>query len=94
MAEYIIYGFGSDEQHMLGYFLCRNVESCTPEFEKVSFIGKANKPYTIFFDGELLDYILIIPEEDVDEPYIPRSEDGDSISDSSASTDSDGTLPL
>lgn len=94
MAEYIIYGFGADEEHMLGYFLCRNVESCSHEFEKISFIGNSNKPYTVFFDGELLDYVLVIPEEDVDKPYKPRSDDGDSVSDSGPSDSWGSTLPL
>ena len=70
MAEYLIKGFASDEEHMLGYFLCQPVDAKTEQPVKVAFAG-SNKSFKVYFDLELLDYVLTIDENEIDTPYKP-----------------------
>lgn len=67
--EYIIQSFGADNEYMLGYFMCQPVESKICEPMRIAFYNHANPE--IYFDGELLNYILVIDDEDIIPPYRP-----------------------
>ena len=66
--EYIIMSYGSDENYMLGRFVCLPVDAKSrDEITRISFNTGAD--VKLYFDGELLDYILEIDDADILPPY-------------------------
>ena len=67
---YIILGFEATEEYPLGAFRCQPVESKVRDERMIAFIGTSTDQ-KIYFDPELLCYILVIDDVYIDAPYKP-----------------------
>ena len=67
---YIIMGFEATEEFPLGAFKCQPVGSKVRDERMIAFIG-TSRDQTVYFDPELLCYVLVIDDEYIDAPYKP-----------------------
>jgi len=71
VADYIIMGFEATEEYPLGAFRCQPVDSKVRDERMIAFAQNSNQKVSLYFDPELLDYILSIDENKLDAPYKP-----------------------